>query len=80
MTGQGQGQVIATNPTTVIAHSHQLHPTLLHIHADGFRAGIQRVFQQLFQYRGGALHHLTGGDLVGKAGIKQLDLCHGRLC
>ena len=25
-------------------------------------------------------HHLTGGDLVGKAGIKQLDLCHGRLC
>ena len=80
MAGQGQGQIIAINAATVIAHPYQLHTTLLHIHGNGFRPRIQRIFQQLFQYRGRTFHHLTGGDLVGKAGIKQLDLCHGRLC
>ena len=70
---QSQRQIIALDATAVVAYPQQFHPALLHIHTDGFRASVQRILQQLFEHRRGALNHFTGGNLVSKTGIKQLN-------
>ena len=77
--GQGQRQVILVDAAAVVAHPDQLGAALLHIHGDLAGAGVERVFQQLLKHRGGALHHLAGGDLVGEPGIQPMNLCHREL-
>ena len=77
--GQGQRQVILVDAAAVVAHPDQLGAALLHVHGDLAGAGVERVFQQLLKHRGGALHHLAGGDLVGEPGIQPMNLCHREL-
>ena len=74
VTRQRQRQVIAFNAMTIVTHLEQLHAALLHIHIHGLRPRIEGVFQQFLEDRGGSLDHLTGSNLVGQAGIEQLDL------
>ncbi|HPG16903.1 MAG TPA: hypothetical protein PK392_03695 [Opitutaceae bacterium] len=47
------------------------------LHFDARGAGIERVFHQLLHDRGGALHHLASGDLVGDPVGKDADFGHG---
>ncbi|MCK7496031.1 MAG: hypothetical protein MZW92_37560 [Comamonadaceae bacterium] len=42
-------------------------PPLVDLQADIRCPGIQCVFDQFLNHRGGAFHHLAGGDLVGQA-------------
>jgi len=49
----------------VILHANEPAAALTHLDADVAGAGIQAVFDQLFDRRCGSLDHLAGGDLVG---------------
>ena len=49
----------------VVAHANAPHAGLLDLYADGRRPGIEAVFQQFLNDGGRALHHLSGGDLIG---------------
>ncbi len=76
MSRQGQRQVIGGNAAAVVTHPQQLAAALLDVHLDAPSAGVQAVFQQLLDHRGGPFNHLAGGDLVGQARAQQLNT-HG---
>jgi hypothetical protein len=57
----------------VIAHANKLLATLLDIHLDGPRTGINAVFQQLLYHGSRTLDDFTGGNLVYQLGGKNLD-------
>ena len=56
-----KGETILVNAAAVVAHPDQLGAALLHVDGDLAGAGVERVFQQLLEHRGGALHPLAGG-------------------
>jgi len=71
MTRQRHGKLVARDAVAVIGDAHLLDPAGLEPDVDGRGAGVECVFQQLLQHRGGALDHLAGGNLVDQ-GIGQL--------
>ena len=76
MSRQSQRQIICGDAAAVVTHAQQLGAALLDVHFDAPGAGVQTVFQQLLDHRGGPLNHLAGGDLVGQARAQQLNT-HG---
>ncbi|MCY1300331.1 hypothetical protein D9M70_498920 [compost metagenome] len=78
--GQCQRQVVRRDAAAVVTHPQQLDAALFHLDVDAPGAGVQAVLQQFLDDRGGALDHLTGGDLVRQPRAQQLDarqLAHG---
>ena len=65
--------VVARHAAAVVGHDHRLAPARHHLDVDLRGAGIQGVFDQLLQHRGGPLHHLAGGDLVDDLLGQELD-------
>ena len=66
MPGQRQRQIGLGNAAAVIADADQLAAAFFQLDVDARRPGIQAVFHQLLDHGGGALHHLSGSDLVGQ--------------
>ena len=48
----------------------------LDLDANAGGSGVQRVLQQFLHHRGGPVHHLAGGDLVGNLVGKNADAAH----
>jgi hypothetical protein len=61
---EGQGQFVAGDPRSVIAHPDQLTAALLNLDLDTARAGVEAILNELLYNRGGPLHHLSVGDLI----------------
>src|SRR5947207_8489754 len=64
MSGDRDGQLRGGNSAAVIAHADQTNATALNIDFDAVGAGVQDVFNELFDDGGGALDDLACGDLV----------------
>ena len=58
--------VVAVHARAVVGHAQQPAAAALHLDIDAGGAGVQAVFDQFLDHRGGTLHHLAGGDLVGE--------------
>ena len=58
-------RILAPHAGAVVAHLDEGLAALLQLDAHPGRARIDRVLDQFLHRRGGALHHLAGGDLVG---------------
>jgi hypothetical protein len=63
MPGQGQVQLPGRDAATIIADLDQAAARIEHGDRYGMGTGIQRIFKQFFDHRGGAFDHLTGCDL-----------------
>ena len=74
---QGQQGVIMAHAHTVVGNPDQCFPALFDLHGDPPAFGIQPIFHQLFDNRGGSFHHLPCGDFIGEDFGKDLDLGHG---
>ena len=70
---QGERQVLLGDAAAVVAHPDQAGAARLQLHLDARAAGVDGVLHQLLDHRGGALHHLAGGDLVGETGVEDTD-------
>ena len=72
MAGQCQGQLVAGNAATIVGDANELDAAFFQMHLNGLAAGIEAVFQQFLEHRGGAFDHFAGGNLadqeVGEAG------------
>ena len=64
MAFDGQERVVAIHAGAVVAHPDQAPAAVHHLGLDARGPGIDRVFDQLFEGRGGPLDNLAGGDLV----------------
>ncbi len=65
MAFKGQKSIVPHHATAIVGDLNQLFAASFYVDPDARGTGIQRVLQQLFDHRGRALHHLSGGDLVG---------------
>ena len=63
--------VVAVHARAVVGHAQQAAAAALDLDIDAGGAGVQAVFDQFLDHRGGTLHHLAGSDLVGKLFGKQ---------
>ena len=61
---EGQERVVANHSVTVITDADELAATSLDLDANACRAGIKRVFKELFDDGGGPFDDFTSGDLV----------------
>ena len=71
-----QQSVIAQHSAAVIGDPDQPPSAGLNLHAHVGGAGIQRILQQLLYDGRRALHHFTGGDLVGNLIGENTDAAH----
>ena len=60
-----QESIISQHAVTVVGDANQPAATRVRIDADVGAAGIQRIFEQLFDYGCGPLDDLTRCDLIG---------------
>src|SRR5262245_59782975 len=58
-------RILPTHAGTVVAHLDQRLAALLEAHPHTPRVGVERVLDQLLDYRRRPLDHFTGGDLIG---------------
>jgi hypothetical protein len=65
MAFKGQQGIVAEHTATVVDNADETPPAGFHLHADIGGAGIERVFEQLFDDRRRAFHDFSGGDFVG---------------
>ena len=62
---EGQQRVVAQHAAAVVGDANQMPAAALHLDAKIGGAGVERIFEQFLDDGGGALHHLSGRDLVG---------------
>ena len=74
---EGQQRVVAQHAVAVVGDADQAAAACVHFHANLRRARVERVLQQLFYDRGGALHHLSGRDFIRDGVGENADLAHG---
>ncbi len=67
---QGQDGILTTHPGSVIAHRNQDLAAVLQLDPHMASTRIECILDQLLHHRGGTLHHLARGDLVGD-GIRE---------
>ena len=72
-----QLRVLPTHAGPVVADPDEAAAAVLQIDLDAFRAGVQRVLDQLLDHGSGALDDLAGGDLIGERRVEQVDAGHG---
>ena len=73
---EGQQRVVAVHALAVVGDADEPPPARLDFDADAGGAGVEGVLQQLLDHRGGPVHHLAGGDLVGNLVGKNADAAH----
>jgi len=78
MTRQRQRQVVGADAAAVVGDADQAHATFFELHVDARGAGIEAVFQQFLEHRGGAFDHLAGRYLADQEVRQRLDDSHGR--
>src|ERR1035441_3097348 len=59
---EGQQRIVAQHAAAIVHDADQPAAAGFHFHAHFHRAGVEGVFEQLLDYRGGTLHHFSGGD------------------
>ncbi len=75
--GQDQRCIFRADAGTVVPDPDPPGAPPLHLDLDPARPRIEAVLDQLLDHRGGALHDLAGGDLVGEV-LRQATDGHGR--
>ena len=77
MTFEGEHGIVAHHAASVVGDLDELFSAGLDTDLDAGCASVQSVFEQLLDYRGRALHHLAGGDLVGDVLGEYVNAAHG---
>jgi len=70
---QGKKGVLAGHPAAVVGHPDEPLSPGLDLHRHLARACVEGVLHELLHHRGGAFHHLAGGNLVGQVFGENLD-------
>ena len=73
---EGQQGVVAQHAAAVVGDADQAAAAGFDLDAQLGGAGVERIFEQLLDHRSGALHHFTGGDLVGDLVGQDADAAH----
>src|SRR5215475_789793 len=76
MSLEGQYRVVARHALAVVADADRPTPARFDRDLDPPRPGVNRIFDQLFDYGRGPLDHFPGGDLVRKTVWKNPDFRH----
>ena len=76
---EGQQRVVAVHAVAVVGEPDELASARLHLDADAGCARVQSILQKFFHHRGGPVHHLAGGDLIGNLVGKYADAAHSPL-
>src|ERR1019366_1616009 len=76
---EGQQRIVAQHAAAIVDDADQPAAAGFHFHAHFHRAGVEGVFEQLLDHRGGTLHHFSGGDFVGDLVGKDADAAHDRV-
>ena len=69
-------RILRTHPFAVVLDTHEALAAQLDVDLDAPRAGVDGVFDELFDDRCGTLDNLAGGDLIGEVGGKKVDAAH----
>ena len=80
MAEEGGLHIGGGDAAAVVGHPDVGHAAVLDLYSDRCGAGVDGIFQQLLYHRGGALHHLAGGNEVGHMAVQNLDVGHGVTC
>src|SRR5689334_4305803 len=64
MSLEGEQSIVAQHPAAVVGHANQPSAAALNFNTQLGRPGIQRVFDQFFDYRSRTLDNLTGRNLI----------------
>ncbi|EHM54527.1 hypothetical protein HMPREF9080_01238 [Cardiobacterium valvarum F0432] len=75
--GEGEGEVVGVDAAAVVADADEFAAAVFDVDIDVGRAGVNGVFDDFFDHRGGAFDDLAGGDLVDEAVGQLLDAGHG---
>ena len=73
---EAEQRVVADHAVSVIGDAEELAAAGFDVDADAGRAGVDGVFEELFDDGGGALDDLAGGDLVGDLIGEDADTAH----
>src|SRR6185312_2062266 len=73
---KGEQRVITHHATAIVDYLKKLLAAAFDLNPNPSGAGVNGVFQQLFQNRCRTLHHLSGGDFVGYVFGKNVDPAH----
>ena len=76
MSLKGQQSVVAHHAAPIVGNADQLAAARLHFHPDAGGAGVQRILEQLFDHRRGAIDHLARRNLVGDLVGEDVDAPH----
>ena len=76
---EGEHGVVAHHTASVIGDLDQLFAAGFDDDLDAGGAGVEGVFQQFFDYRGGTFHYLAGGDFVGDVFGEDVDAAHVKI-
>jgi hypothetical protein len=75
---QRQRHIVAGHAAAVVGHLNAIQTALRQRNGDLTRSGVDGVLHQLFQGRGGALHHLASGNAVDQRIGQAANDGHGR--
>jgi hypothetical protein len=75
---EGQQSIVAEHAATVVGDADQAAAAGFDLDAQLGGPGVERILEQLFDDRSGALDDFTGGDLVGDLVGQDADAAHGR--
>ena len=76
MAFEGQQRIVVRHPMTVVGHADHVFAALLDFDANGFRAGIERVFEQLLHHRRGPLDNFARRNFVRNGFGKYANAAH----
>ena len=72
VTLERQARILRAHAVAVVFDPDETLAAQLDVHLDAPRAGIDRVFDELFDDRGRPLDHLAGRNLVGEIGGQEV--------
>jgi len=64
MTFEGEKRVVAIHSLAIVGDADELASASFDFNAYAMGAGVERVLEQFFDNRGGAIDHLTGSNLI----------------
>ena len=67
-------ELFALDPEAVVGHADQPYASAAEIDVDAARSGVEAVFEQFLERRGGTLDHLARGDLVDQVIGQRADM------
>ena len=76
VTLERQPRILRAHPIAVVLDAHEPLAAQLDVDLDAARAGVDGVFDELFDDRRRTLDNLAGGDLIGEVGGQEVDDAH----